>query len=80
MSSTCHAFDILDKTTDRLDAPVFVLFGDQRFLQLSVLESIETTLSGDEDEEFVATRLQGDAVSWSDVQDLVASFEQEPTP
>lgn len=71
MERSPHAFDFLKAPPADLPA-VCVLHGDESFLKRLCLRSLQDTLAGD-DEDFLATQLDGNAVLWRDVSDELST-------
>ncbi len=79
MGNTIHAFDFLEDAPSWCDASFFVLFGDDRFLQLLARGKLLNTISGD-DADFNTALVDGDSAQWADVTDellTVSLFDQQ---
>ena len=72
MSKTFHAFDFLDPDATLERSPFFVLFGDDRFLQLRVKKYLLSQLASEE-AEFDVASFDGDAARWADVNDQLST-------
>ncbi len=70
--STLHAFDFLAADAAPGDHRLFVLFGDDRFLQLLVRNRLLDQIAPGE-ADFDTTILEGDSVDWSDLMDQLAT-------
>ena len=78
MSNTVHAFDFLEAAGSDNDTRIFVLFGDDSFLQLRSRKKLLQDLAGGE-ADFDVAILEGDTASWADIKDdlmTVSLFSQ----
>jgi DNA polymerase III subunit delta len=71
-SNTLHAFDFLKSKSVPLPRGVCVLFGNQRFLKLQVLKSIQQTNRDDDNDNFSTTRFD-EKVEWPILMDELKS-------
>jgi DNA polymerase-3 subunit delta len=71
MPRTIHALDYLDAA----EAPrsgFIAVFGNERFLQLAVLQRM-IAAAGDDDAEFATSRFDGRTAAWQEVNDALAT-------
>ncbi len=71
-SNTIHAFDFLKANSVQLPRGVCVLFGNQRFLKLLVLKTIQQVGNDDECDNFATTRFD-EKVEWPVLMDELKS-------
>ncbi|MGI9516499.1 MAG: DNA polymerase III subunit delta, partial [Pirellulaceae bacterium] len=73
MSGTIHAFDFLDDPGQLSASRFYVLFGDDRYLQLRVKHQLLEQLAGGE-ADFDTVVLDGETAGWNDVVDELQTF------
>ncbi len=70
--STLHAFEFLESKKSFANNRFFVLFGDDRFLQLLVRQQLLTAIAGGE-ADFDTALIDGGSASWPDIVDVLAT-------
>lgn len=70
--STLHAFEFLDSTEHPAASGCYVLFGDDRFLQVLVRQQLLELLAGAEGD-FDTAVFDGETAEWADVTDQLAT-------
>lgn len=70
--STLHAFEFLESVQAFTDNRVFVLFGDDRFLQLLVRQQLLAAIAGGE-ADFDTAVIDGGSARWPDIVDQLST-------
>lgn len=72
MSNTEHAFDFLEDAHPDTDRQIYVLYGDDSFLQLLARQKLLQVLAGGE-ADFDVVQVDGDSASWADIKDELST-------
>ncbi|MCS6976536.1 MAG: DNA polymerase III subunit delta, partial [Gemmatales bacterium] len=69
-----NAFEFLEGRLADKPLSVYVVTGDERFLKTEVLSRLKSLVLGTAESEFALSTRDGDAVSFADVQDELATL------